>query len=80
MTQKEMMMYDQIVELDIATANELNLARNLMAGSWEEVLNAVVYVRTGYRSLDQYFAEEMDDFEEQQKPAEMRVLFCLARE
>lgn len=64
MTQKEMMMYDQIVELDIATANELNLARNLMAGSWEEVLNAVVYVRTGYRSLDQYFAEEMDDFEE----------------
>ena len=64
MTQKEMMMYDQIVELDIATANELNLARNLMAGTWEQVLNAVVYVRTGYRSFDQYIEAEMDDFEE----------------
>jgi hypothetical protein len=64
MTQKEMMDYDQIVELGIATADELNLARNLMAGSWEQVLNAVVYVRTDYRSLDQYYAEEMDDFEE----------------
>ena len=80
MTQKEMMMYDQIVELDIATANELNLARNLMAGTWEQVLNAVVYVRTGYRSFDQYIEAEMDDFEEQSKPAEMRVSFCLARE
>lgn len=64
MTQKEMMMYDQIVELDIATANELNLARNLMAGTWEQVLNAVVYVRTGYRTFDQYIEAEMDDFEE----------------
>lgn len=64
MTQKEMMDYDQIVELGIATADELNLARNLMEGSWEQVLNAVVYVRTGYRSLAQYIEAEMDDFEE----------------
>ena len=58
MTQNEMFLYDQIVELEIATAEELNLARNLMAGTWEEVLNAVLYIRTGYRNLDQLMAEE----------------------
>lgn len=58
MTREEMSYYDQIVELEIATAEELNLARNLMAGTWEEVLNAVLYIRTGYRNLDQLMAEE----------------------
>ena len=58
MTQNEMFLYDQMVELEIATAEELNLARNLMAGTWEEVLNAVLYIRTGYRNLDQLTAEE----------------------
>ena len=58
MTQNEMFLYDQMVELEIATAEELNLARNLMAGTWEEVLNAVLYIRTGYRNLDQLMAEE----------------------
>ena len=58
MTQNEMFMYDQIVELEIATAEELNLARNLMAGTWMDVLTAVLYIRTGYRDFDQLMAEE----------------------
>lgn len=58
MTREEMFMYDQMVEIGIATAEELNLARNLMAGTWMDVLTAVLYIRTGYRDLDQLMAEE----------------------
>lgn len=58
MTTNECNQYDQMVELGIATAEELNLARNLVEGSWEEVLNAVLYIRTGYRDFDQLLEEE----------------------
>ena len=54
MTQNEMFMYDYLVETEIATAEELNLARNLVSGSWLEVLNSVLFIRTGYRDLEQY--------------------------
>lgn len=64
MTTKEMDMYDRIVELEIANANELNLARNLVGGNWEEVLNAVVKIRTGYNTLDQYFECELYEEED----------------
>lgn len=64
MTTKEMVMYDQLVDMGIATTEELNLARNLMSGSWTEVLEAVLFIRTGYRSLEQMFeAEDMDEGE-----------------
>ena len=61
MTQNEMMKYDQMVELEIATAEELNLARNLMGGSWNDVLDAVCFVRTGYRTFEQYIEAEMEE-------------------
>lgn len=61
MTTEEMVMYDMIVDRGIATADELNLARNLVDGSWEEVMNRVVYVRTGYHSLDQMMEEEDEE-------------------
>ena len=61
MTTDEMILYDQLVDMEIATADELNLARNLMSGSWLEVLNAVLFVRTGYKSLEQMI--EADDEE-----------------
>lgn len=61
MTTNEMITYDQIVEYGIATADELNLARNLMTGTWTEVLNAVVYVRTGYRTFEQFIECEMEE-------------------
>lgn len=63
MTTNECIMYDRIVEMDIATADELNLARNLVDGSWEEVMNKVVFVRTGYSSLDSYVENEMENWE-----------------
>ena len=61
MTTEEMITYDQIVEFGIATAEELNLARNLVSGSWTEVFNRVIYVRTGYRSFEQYMDAEMGE-------------------
>ena len=61
MTTNEMIKYDEMVELGIATAEELNLARNLMAGTWDEVLNAVCFVRTGYKTWEQYLAEDMEE-------------------
>ena len=60
MTTEEMVMYDQLVDIGIATADELNLARNLVSGSWEDVLTSVLYIRTGYRSIEQMFEEEED--------------------
>lgn len=61
MTTNEMITYDQMVEMGIATAEELNLARNLVAGTWTDVLNAVVYVRTGYRTFEQWMEAEMEE-------------------
>jgi len=61
MTTEEMVMYDQLVDMGIATANELNLARNLVSGSWEDVLTSVLYIRTGYRSIEQMFEDEEED-------------------
>lgn len=61
MTTDEMILYDQLVDMEIATADELNLARNLMSGSWLEVLNAVLFIRTGYRSLEQMIEAEDEE-------------------
>lgn len=61
MTQDEMMKYDQMVEWNVATPEELNLARNLMDGSWNDVLDAVCYVRTGYRTFEAFIKEEMGE-------------------
>lgn len=61
MTVEEMVMYDQLVEMGIATTDELNLARNLMAGSWMEVLNAVLFIRTGYRTMAQMMEAEEEE-------------------
>ena len=58
MTTEEMIMYDQIVELGIATAEEINLAFNVADGGWTEILNRIIYCRTGYRSIEQYLEEE----------------------
>lgn len=64
MNTEEIMTYDAMVETGVATPEELNLARNLMSGSWTEVLNAVCFIRTGYKTWEQFLAEEMEDWEE----------------
>lgn len=61
MTQEEMHLYDFMVEEEIATAEELNLARNLVDGSWKHVLESVLYIRTGYHTLEQYLNEEIEE-------------------
>lgn len=53
MTDRESFIYDEIVELGVATNEEINLVRNIMSGSWEDVLNAIIYARTGYHTYNQ---------------------------
>lgn len=61
MTDKMMRTYDYMVETEIATVDELNLAINL-CGNTIETLNSVLYIRTGYRDLEQYLdCEEEED-------------------
>lgn len=69
MTTDECILYDQMVELGIATADEMNLVRNLLDGSWEEILKKICYVRTGYNDLNDFlqaeiFSEDEDEDEE----------------
>ena len=61
MTTNEMIKYDQIVEYDIATPEELNLARGMADGTWNEILDRVCYIRTGYKTFEQYIEEEMEE-------------------
>jgi len=60
MTNEMMRMYDYMVETEIATVDELNLAINL-CGNTIETLNNVLYIRTGYRDLEQYLDCEEED-------------------
>lgn len=60
MTTNEMIKYDMMIEYGVATAEELNLARNLADGTWNEVLDRVCYIRTGYKTFEQYLEEEME--------------------
>ena len=47
---------DRIIELDIATEEELSLV-TAINGYNEEALNDIIYVRTGYRSIEQLMEE-----------------------
>lgn len=59
MTEREMNIYDVMVGLGIATTEELDLVRMVSSGTWEEILTVVLYIRTGYRTLEQLL-EEME--------------------
>lgn len=61
MTNEEIMLYDHVVEFGIATAEELNLAFNLIGGSWIEAINKVIYIRTGYSDFNSYLENEFDE-------------------
>lgn len=51
-------LFDKIVEYGIATANEISLVTSI--NGWnEDAMNDIIYVRTGYRSIEQY-EEEME--------------------
>lgn len=55
-------LWDTIVEYGIATEKELELATSLN-GYNEDTLNDVIYVRTGYRNIEQYLGEDEDEDE-----------------
>ena len=57
LTDRENYIWDTLVELGIATNEELGLAIAL-CGKSEQTLNNVLYVRTGYRDLEQMLSEE----------------------
>lgn len=67
MTTDECILYDQMVEWGIATADEINLVRNVLDGSWEDILKKICYARTGYRDLNDFLQNEIfsDDNEEE---------------
>ena len=53
MTTDDMILYDQLVDMGIATADEINLVFDVADKSWQDVLHGVLYSRTGYRSIEQ---------------------------
>ena len=53
-------LYEAIINDGIATAEELVLVTRINGFS-EETLNAVIYVRTGYRDWEQYAGEEEEE-------------------
>ena len=57
MTEREEYIWSKLVELDIATDDEILLVTKILNSS-EETLNSILYVRTGYRDLEQMFDEE----------------------
>ena len=62
MTTEEMIMYDQLVERGIATAEEINLVFNCSAWqNWTKCLEAILYSRTGYRSIIQLTEAEDEE-------------------
>lgn len=68
MTTDECILYDQMVEWGIATADEINLVRKVLDGSWEDILKRICYARTGYRDLNDFLQNEIfsgDDEEEE---------------
>ena len=53
-------LYEAIIEAGIATEEELRLVTSINGFS-EQTLNDVLYVRTGYRSWEQYAGEEEEE-------------------
>ena len=58
MTREEEKKYDTIVEYSVATETELDLVKCIVPGSWTEIIDDIIYARTGYRSFEQWAEEE----------------------
>lgn len=61
MTNREIRIYDNVVDLGIATKEEISLVRHIKDGTWEQVLNLIIFARTGYKTIDQYIDCELDE-------------------
>ena len=58
MTREEEKKYDTVVEYSVATEAELDLVKCIVSGSWTEIIDDVIFARTGYRSFEQWAEEE----------------------
>lgn len=58
MTKNEL--FDRIIDDGIATESEINLVADI-AGYSVEILNQIIYARTGYRDIEQYEESEFDE-------------------
>ena len=58
MTREEEKKYNTVVEYSVATEAELDLVKCIVSGSWTEIIDDVIYARTGYRSFEQWAEEE----------------------
>jgi hypothetical protein len=61
MNNSEWIKYNCLIDMEIATREEIHLVRNCMTGSWDEVLNAILYARTGYNSIEQMMEDEEEE-------------------
>lgn len=59
MNEKELTLWETMVDLGIATNEELGLATAL-CGTNIHTIESVLYIRTGYRSIDQLLEENED--------------------
>ena len=57
MTKSEL--FERIINDEIATESEVDLVTDI-AGYSVEILNQIIYVRTGYRNIEQYEESELD--------------------
>lgn len=58
MLPNEIEIYGLMIEYGIATQDELNLAHDLIGGSWQGVFDRVCYIRTGYRTFTEFLEGE----------------------
>lgn len=58
MTREEEKKYDTVVEYSVATEAELDLVKCIVSGSWTEIIDDIIFARTGYRSFEQWAEEE----------------------
>ena len=58
MTREEEEKFDTIVGYSVATAADLDLVKCIVPGSWTEIIDDIIYARTGYRSFEQWAEEE----------------------
>lgn len=60
MNERETRIWETMEELGIATTEELGLAVAL-CGMTEQTLNQVLFIRTGYKTIEQMMEEEEDE-------------------
>lgn len=64
MTREEIAIYDTIVDLGIATEEELNLVFCCTNEGWRGVFDNVTRVRTGYPTWESFVNNELESEEE----------------